>query len=183
MKSVGKRHFPQGDAERRILLATQDDLGTPTRLGLPPGGARQDFSFASSRTRSLALSFFSPVGGVVGPCWSAYRSQADIGKSSRKRELQGHRGVAETPGQSAAGTLGRAIHIGHRLVQRMVGTSGVSPFRFRSEQHEATPPAQARRTGRAPRQLFAVGEKLFLVPLLSFLPERPPGAQQFALGV
>jgi hypothetical protein len=42
MKSVVKRHFPQGDAESKILLATQDDLGTPIQLRLPPGGARSN---------------------------------------------------------------------------------------------------------------------------------------------
>jgi hypothetical protein len=39
MKSVVKRHFPQGDAETNFVLATQDDFGTPTTLLLPPGGA------------------------------------------------------------------------------------------------------------------------------------------------
>jgi hypothetical protein len=40
MKSVVKRHFAQGDAERKILLATQDDFGTPMPQRLPPGCAR-----------------------------------------------------------------------------------------------------------------------------------------------
>ena len=78
------------------------------------------------------------------------RSQADIGKSPLTAGFRVTGELAETPGQSAAGTLAHAFHNGWVLVQRMVGTSGVSPFRFRAS---GAQPLTGRR--RAARGAFA----------------------------
>ena len=66
---------------------------------------------------------------------------------------------------------------GQASVQRMVGISGVSPFRFGASSARAAPSGYAaRRTGRVRVTLFRGREKLFFVPLLAFPPEGPPGA-------
>ena len=155
-------------------------LERPGRIARRQGPRARTSRDVPVRGRGPALLLFlvrRRSGWTVLEC---FRSQADMGKSSRERELQGLMGSFRksrvnqqqelSPGRFTAGQDFGSAH---------GGDLGPFSLPLRGECAQATHSGRnARRTGRVRvTYLFRRREKLRFVPLLSFLPERPPGAQ------